>query len=192
MQLTIPNMLTAARLVAALALPIIVAVGSSPHSHWAVAAVFLSAAASDWLDGQLARRFGWQTKAGAVLDTVADKALVASAFLAVIACLDKPDWILFPAAVILAREFLVSGLREMVGRGPSALKSTFPAKCKTALQMAGLMLLMICCAVGASQGSVLMLTGFAAIWLAALLTVITGLDYFRKALPALREDDSNG
>lgn len=156
---TVPNMLTAARLLAApgIAVPFM-ALPRPEADLWALG-IFLAAAATDFLDGWLARRLGQESALGRVLDPIADKAMVVIA-LAVLLALssvamppvatvpasagDAADWsavgvrlapwIALPAVLILLREILVSGLREALG--PAArLEVTGLAKWKTAAQM---------------------------------------------------------
>ena len=62
------------------------------------------------------------------------------------------------------------------------------AKCKTVVQMAALLILMLCGALETGPGSPLVVTGVSAVWIAAVLTLVTGADYFFKALPGLREE----
>ena len=188
MKLTLPTYLTLGRLAAAAALPLLYVAVPHPKAFWLISALFLIASITDWLDGYLARKLGQISNLGRMLDPIADKILVSTALLIVISCMEERAWLLIPATVILAREFLVSGLREFSGGGGSSLKTTFPAKCKTALQMAGLLILMLCCALDAHRGNVLPTVGIVAIWIAAMLTIFTGADYFKKALPMLRED----
>ncbi|HEX2292777.1 MAG TPA: CDP-diacylglycerol--glycerol-3-phosphate 3-phosphatidyltransferase [Gaiellaceae bacterium] len=101
------DQLTIARMAAA---PLIVAlfvVDFPGHEYWATA-LFAVAMAMDWVDGWLARRSGSQTAMGSLLDPVADKILVLSVLIALLGEGVFPGWMV---AAIVAREFLVSGLR---------------------------------------------------------------------------------
>ena len=192
MEITVPTYLTLGRLAAAVALPVVVVIGSRPGAFWVAAAMFVAASATDWLDGHLARRHGQESRLGTVLDPIADKILVSCALLVIVAWMDERVWLLIPATVILAREFLVSGLRELSGGSGGLLKSTFPAKCKAALQMAALPVLLVCCALETEPGNALAVAGISAVWMAAALTAITGADYLLKALQMMREEVADG
>lgn len=192
MEITVPTFLTLGRLAASVAMPVVVVAASHPEAFWAAAALFAVASATDWLDGYLARRLGQESRLGIVLDPIADKVLVSCALLTIVACMDERVWLLIPASVILAREFLVSGLREHSGGSGILLRSTFPAKCKAALQMAALLLLLVCCALETEPGNALAVAGISAVWLAAVLTALTGADYVLKAIRMMREEMANG
>ena len=193
MDITVPTYLTLGRLAAAVALPVVVVAVSHPEAFWVAAALFAVASATDWFDGHLARRLGQESRLGIVLDPIADKVLVSSALLTIVACMDERDWLLIPASVILVREFLVSGLREHSGESSGdLLRSTLPAKCKAALQMAALLLLLVCCALETEPGNALAVIGVSAVWMAAALTVLTGADYVLKAIRMMREEETIG
>jgi cardiolipin synthase len=183
MPLSLPNALTLARvaavpaLVAAFYLP-------APASHWAGLAIFVLAAATDWLDGFLARRWNQGSDFGRVLDPIADKLLVAAALLMLAAFARLSVASLAAAIVILGREILVSGLREFLA-GRVALPVTALAKWKTATQMTALGVLLIAPAL-AGWGTWVQWLGEALLWLAAALTVVTGWAYVRAAVAALR------
>ena len=192
MEITVPTLLTIGRLAAAVALPVVVVAVSGPVAFWVAAALFAVASATDWLDGHLARRLGQESRLGIVLDPIADKVLVSCALLTIVACMDERGWLLVPSSVILAREFLVSGLREHSGESGNPLRSTIPAKCKAALQMAALLILLVCCALETEPGNALAVAGISAVWMAAALTVLTGADYVLKAIRMMREEEANG
>ena len=88
-------------------------------SDTAAAAVFFVAAATDWIDGRLARRWGVTTRLGAFLDTTADKLLVTTALVALVAVDRVSPWI---ALIIMGREFTILGLRAAVAVGRPALR----------------------------------------------------------------------
>ena len=107
---SIPNLLTFSRIVM---IPVFVALFYMPAS-WSnqlAALVFLAAAITDWLDGYLARRMGLVSALGAFLDPVADKLMVATALVLLVAA-DPSVWIAISAAVIIGREITISALRE--------------------------------------------------------------------------------
>jgi cardiolipin synthase len=140
MQWTIPNILTVLRLVAAPGVAILFLYFQRPWADWFALVLFVSAAITDFFDGYLARLWKQESKFGAMLDPIADKAMVVIA-LVIIVSLSTADklimdpWILVPATVILFREVFVSGLREFLGDAAGSLKVTKLAKYKTTVQM---------------------------------------------------------
>ncbi len=140
MQWNIPNILTVLRLIAAPGVAILFLYFQRPVADWFALVLFITAALTDFLDGYLARLWKQESKFGAMLDPIADKAMVIIA-LVIIVGLSTADklvmdaWILLPATVILFREVFVSGLREFLGDSAGTLKVTNLAKYKTTVQM---------------------------------------------------------
>ena len=180
----LPNILTVFRLLCAPGVAIVFLLLPRPIADWAALILFASASITDFIDGYLARKWDQMSKFGAMLDPIADKAMVVTA-IAVLAMLYGIDLlIVLPASFILLRETFVSGLREFLGDTAGTLKVTKLAKWKTTLQMVAIAVLFFHGAVGHSAVYGL---GVALFWGAALLTVITGWDYLTKAMPFLRE-----
>src|SRR6201996_4885162 len=200
---SLPNILTSMRLVLALFmfLALAAAAGAVPWlserleppvqfalERWAVYA-FVIAAVTDFFDGWLARKLHATSIWGAILDPIGDKVLVCGAVLGLLALGPQP-MVVLPAGLILFREFTVSALRE-VGAGKGIkLPVTQLAKWKTTLQLTALALELFVstwsawAAFGlpddpAVQGPV---TGLAhgLFWLAALVTLITGAQYWEQ------------
>lgn len=178
----LPNYLTFLRI---LVIPFVVASFSFPGMFWAWfgCGLFVAASVTDFFDGYLARKFKSSSSLGRVLDPIADKLLV-SATLLMMAAYDRLGYTgLWPAVIILCREVLVSGLREFLAEIKIGLPVTRLAKWKTGIQMTAIPTLMVSdfspwfCYFG-EIGEVL-------IWVAALLTVITGYDYLRAGLKHL-------
>jgi len=140
MQCNIPNILTILRLIAAPGVAILFLYFQRPVADWFALVLFITAALTDFLDGYLARLWKQESKFGAMLDPIADKAMVIIA-LVIIVGLSTADklvmdaWILLPATVILFREVFVSGLREFLGTSAERLTVTNLAKYKTTVQM---------------------------------------------------------
>ena len=109
-------------------------------SDTAAAAVFFVAAATDWIDGRLARRWGVTTRLGAFLDTTADKLLVTTALVALVAVDRASPWI---ALVIIGREFTILGLRAAVASGGAHLETSMLGKWKATIQFAALTVVML-------------------------------------------------
>lgn len=216
---TVPNILTLLRLLAAPGVAIMFLYFSRPYADWLALVLFLSAAITDWFDGYLARLWKQETKMGAMLDPIADKAMVVIALMVIVGYSSMSPWLVLPATFILFREVFVSGLREYLGDTAGTLKVTKLAKWKTTAQMVAIAVLFSqgifehylgMSAYGMDQAMVddIMLgrvedlhglrwkfagmewagwTGLLLLWVAALLTVVTGVDYLRKALPHLKE-----
>ncbi|MEM1065314.1 MAG: CDP-diacylglycerol--glycerol-3-phosphate 3-phosphatidyltransferase, partial [Pseudomonadota bacterium] len=146
MRWTIPNILTVMRLFAAPGVAVLFLYFTRPWADWFALILFAGAAITDWIDGYLARAWQQETKLGAMLDPIADKAMVVIA-LCVIAGLSSfgrevmDPWILLPATVILFREIFVSGIREFLGDVSGTLKVTNLAKWKTTVQMVAIAVL---------------------------------------------------
>jgi cardiolipin synthase (CMP-forming) len=217
---TLPNILTAGRLLAAPGVAVMFLYFTRPYADWFALMLFVSAAITDWFDGYLARSWKQETKIGAMLDPIADKAMVVIALMVIVGYSSMSPWLVLPATVILFREVFVSGLREFLGDVAGTLKVTRLAKWKTTAQMVAIAVLFAqgvfehyfgMIVFGMDEAMVMGIiegrqpdfqglrwklqgmiwsgnVGLTLLWIAAALTLITGIDYFRKALPLLRDD----
>jgi cardiolipin synthase len=177
---SLPNLLTLSRI---LAIPIVVASFYVPgnYARWFACALFSAAALTDWLDGHMARRWSQQSDFGRFLDPIADKLLVsATLFMLVAKGRFSTEWGVLPALVILCREILVSGLREYLAELRVGLPVSKLAKWKTAIQMVAIGVLIVGNAGPAFLPVVAI--GESLLWVAALLTLVTGYDYLRAGL----------
>ncbi|ROS00277.1 CDP-diacylglycerol--glycerol-3-phosphate 3-phosphatidyltransferase [Sinobacterium caligoides] len=182
--MNIPNLLTFFRIIL---IPVIVVIYYLPW-HYAditAAAIFMAAAATDWLDGYLARKLNQSTPLGAFLDPVADKLMVAIA-LVILTEVQASLWFTLPAIVIIAREIVISALREwMAELGERAsVAVSYIGKVKTAMQMFSITFLL---AFGESGSDFLLGIGYAALYLAAGLTLWSMWQYLLAAWPSLRK-----
>ncbi|MEM9170975.1 MAG: CDP-diacylglycerol--glycerol-3-phosphate 3-phosphatidyltransferase [Pseudomonadota bacterium] len=148
-------------------------------------AVYVLAAATDFLDGLVARARGEVSALGAALDPVADKILVAAALLLLTRNGVVAGAGVFAAILIIAREFLIGGLREALGPRGAALPVSPLAKIKTGAQLVAVGLL-IAAAPGGVIGPALLPLAAGALWVAVALTVWTGADYARRAAALLK------
>ncbi len=188
----IPNSLTYARI---LAVPVIVVcffiegrLQSSDFARWAALAIFSIASITDFLDGYLARIWAQTSNIGKMLDPIADKLLVASVLLLVAADGTIAGWSLWAAIIILCREILVSGLREYLAALKVSVPVTKIAKWKTTAQMIAIGFLLA----GPAGEKILPFTteiGIVLLWVAALLTIYTGYDYFRAGLKHVVDEE---
>lgn len=129
--MTLPNAITLSRLVLA-AVFVFAMEHSGPVGHAVALASFSIAAATDWLDGYLARRMGLVTPLGKLLDPLADKILVCAAFVFMSKLSFAPVWI---TALIIAREFLVTGLRQIAIEAGQVIPADRLGKWKTTFQL---------------------------------------------------------
>ena len=141
MTLTIPNILTVFRLLAAPGVAVMFLYFTRPYADWFALLLFIGAAITDWFDGHLARSWKQETKLGAMLDPIADKAMVVIALMVIVGYSSYSPWLVLPATVILFREVFVSGLREYLGDTAGTLKVTQLAKWKTTAQMVAIAVL---------------------------------------------------
>jgi len=195
---TIPNILTVIRLLAAPAVALVFLILARPYADWLALLLFVGASVTDWVDGYLARRWNQMSRFGAMLDPIADKAMVVIALFVISNLFGMSFWVLVPATAILFREVFVSGLREYLGDTAGLLKVTRLAKWKTTVQMLALAVLfahgLFAQYAGAAPdwktgaAGISFYGGLGLLWLAAVLTLMTGWDYFSKALPYLRDE----
>ncbi len=206
MRWTVPNTLTVLRLLAAPGVPVMFLYFARPWADWFALALFIVASVTDWFDGYLARAWKQESRFGAMLDPIADKAMVVIALVVITGYSGMNPWLILPVTVILFREVFVSGLREYLGADAGRLQVTGLAKWKTTAQMVAIAILFLGTGLayledgrpprvgegdlraGVSWAALATHAGLALIWVAALLTAVTGWDYFRKALPYLGED----
>jgi CDP-diacylglycerol--glycerol-3-phosphate 3-phosphatidyltransferase len=135
MTLNLPTLLTVLRLLAAPGVAIMFLYFTRPFADWLALILFVGAAVTDWFDGHSARSWKQETKLGAMLDPIADKAMVVIALMVIVGYSSMSPWLVLPATFILFREVFVSGLREYLGDTAGTLKVTSLAKWKTTLQM---------------------------------------------------------
>ena len=220
MRWTLPNILTVLRLLAAPGVAIMFLYFNRPWADWCALILFLGAAITDWFDGYIARSWKQESRFGAMLDPIADKAMVVIALLVIVGYSSMSPWLVLPATFIVFREVFVSGLREFLGAHAKELQVTKLAKWKTTAQMVAIAVLFsgdifLHHLLDRSQGmdgavfedilagriadevgllwldqarSLAAVFGQTLLWVAAGLTLVTGWDYFRKALPYLKED----
>jgi CDP-diacylglycerol--glycerol-3-phosphate 3-phosphatidyltransferase len=163
----VPNALTVARVFAIPPLVVLV-LQSQDGSSATAAALFGAAALTDALDGHLARSRGLVTTFGKVADPIADKLLVGAALVSLVAMDRLAAWI---AAVIMARELAVSGLRAVAGREGLVISASRFGKAKMLLQVITIIAL-----IAAPDVEALWLQGL--VYATVAVTVASGLDYF--------------
>jgi CDP-diacylglycerol--glycerol-3-phosphate 3-phosphatidyltransferase len=174
---TLPDQLTVARV---LSVPLVVVLyewSFANHDYWATG-VFIAAMSTDWFDGRIARSRGHTSPLGSLLDPVADKILVLAVLIVLIDQGVFPAWMV---VAIVAREFLVSGLRLAALERGVVIAARDLGKLKTWSQA-------VAAAVGgfAAAGAWSDSVAWWALLVAVALTWISGLDYARVAPQLLR------
>jgi CDP-diacylglycerol--glycerol-3-phosphate 3-phosphatidyltransferase len=171
----LPNLLTLARIALT---PVFVAAFwlDMPFGRWVVLGIFLVAATTDYADGWVARRRNVESRLGQMLDPIADKLLIASALVMLVYMDDIRGWVIIPALVILAREILVSGMREFLATISVQVPVSSVSKFKTVLQVAAISMLIVAPAIEHVWGW-MHRAGILTLWAAAVLTIYTGFSY---------------
>jgi cardiolipin synthase len=179
---SLPNLLTLSRIVV---IPLVVGLFyvEGDEARWAAWALFSIAAITDWFDGYVARSMNLVSTFGRFLDPIADKLLVV-AVLFMLAAFDRLSAVsCLPALVIVLREILVSGLREFLAEVRVGMPVSKLAKWKTGIQMVAIPVLLV------GDAATFMPTrqiGEVGLWIAAILTLITGWDYLQSGMRHIR------
>ncbi|MGH9721970.1 MAG: CDP-diacylglycerol--glycerol-3-phosphate 3-phosphatidyltransferase [Bryobacteraceae bacterium] len=176
----LPNVLTIARI---FFVPLLVAVlvqesvvihirGFAITNEWLALAIFLAAAATDLLDGYLARRWGQVTTIGTLLDPIADKLLISAALISLVQVRAVAAWMVI---LIVGREFAVSGLRAIAAAEGYTIRASDLGKTKMLAQVAAISFLML-----SIRHPQLMWLANLLMWGVLVFTMVSAVDYFRK------------
>jgi CDP-diacylglycerol--glycerol-3-phosphate 3-phosphatidyltransferase len=178
--MNLPNALTLLRI---FFVPLLVAVllvppppvsfwGFSLHSEgWGVL-ILAVAAATDWLDGLIARRRGEITTLGILLDPIADKLLITAAFISLVDMSLVPAWMV---VIIIGREFTVLGLRNIASAEGLTIEASGLGKTKMALQVVA-----ACTVILSRRYPGLHMLGYGLLWLVVLFAILSAVQYFMK------------
>jgi len=185
MMFNLPNLLTLSRIAA---IPLVIACLwlDRGWSQWLSMIIFVIAAVTDWFDGYFARRYHQISRLGRFLDPIADKLLVAAVLVMLVQNGPLRGVNVLAALIILAREILVSGLREFLAELRVGLPVSQLAKWKTAAQMTAIAFLLVGEAGPKEIPTVAI--GLTLIRIAAALTIVTGYDYLRTGLRHMADD----
>ena len=192
--MNLPNKLTIARIIA---VPFFIVLYMTEHYFLALL-VFILASLTDLLDGKIARARNLITNFGKIMDPLADKILVYAAFCLLVADEDHlvPAWML---AVILAREFLVAGMRTVAASEGIVIAADMSGKIKTVLQMIAVPLLILAKASGdpvyslpadgvpSSPTNWIALLAQLFLWGSLIMTVFSGYEYVTKNKDVFRQ-----
>ncbi len=173
--MNVPNALTLLRI---FFVPLLVAVllGHSPNfvlhfEEWGVL-ILAVAAATDWLDGLIARRRGEVTTLGILLDPIADKLLITAAYISLVDMGLVPAWMV---VIIIGREFTVLGLRNIASAEGLTIAASGLGKAKMALQVVAACTVML-----SRRYPALHLLGYGLLWLVVFFAVLSAVQYFLK------------
>ncbi len=195
-----PNLLSFSRILATV-LVFVLAIVNQPWSFLVATVIFFLASVTDLLDGYLARRYRLVSPFGIFLDLTADKVFVSAILVAFVQIGLVPAWIV---VIIIAREFLVTGLRSVASAKGTVIPAGKLGKQKTFITLLAIGGILLAKGVGASHlslyppllnfnsnllnvGDYLLLVADTLMLLAVIWTVLSGVEYLRGALPLLRE-----
>jgi CDP-diacylglycerol--glycerol-3-phosphate 3-phosphatidyltransferase len=167
--MNLPNAVTLSRI---FLVPVLVALLLTKYSVPIAAAVFLAASMTDFLDGYLARSRDQVTTLGMLLDPVADKLLISSAFISLVQLQIVPAWMV---VVIIGREFAVTGLRSIAASQGFAIEASELGKLKMGAQVAAITMLII----GSEYPFFFNVAGRVALWMVVLFAIWSAVEYFR-------------
>lgn len=184
----LPNILTISRIVV---IPVIFLAIYIHSALWSIFAgvLFVIASITDYLDGYFARSRNQNSVLGRLLDPIADKLLVVSALLIIVANRMVSPVTYIPVIIIMCREVLVSGMREFLAEFRVGMPVTRLAKWKTACQMTAISMILL-------QhlyviGDVVGFVGEWLLWIAGILTFVTGYQYFEKCIDYIYTVENN-
>ena len=168
--MNLPNKLTIGRI---LIVPVFIILLMYGYYHIS-AVIFILASLTDMFDGMIARKYNLVTNFGKIMDPLADKILVAAAFICLVELGDVAAWMV---VVILAREFAVTGLRTVAAAQGVVIAAGATGKLKTILQMIAVPALLL-------QNWPFQMVGFPfaqiMLWISVIVTVISGIEYIIK------------
>jgi CDP-diacylglycerol--glycerol-3-phosphate 3-phosphatidyltransferase len=144
-------------------------------------AIFIVASLTDMLDGKIARKYNLVTNFGKFMDPLADKLLVCSAMICLVALNQIPAWIVI---IIIAREFIISGFRLVAADNNVVIAANYWGKFKTVFQM-----LMVIVKIVDAAHPILVLLGNILMWIALVLTIVSLIDYILKNKDVLKEQN---
>lgn len=199
----VPNLLSSSRIVATILIFVLVIL-NQPWAFLVATVVFFLASVTDFFDGYLARRYHLVSPLGIFLDLTADKVFVSAILVAFVQLNLVPAWIV---VIIIAREFLVTGLRSMAAAKGTVIPAGKWGKQKTFITLVAIGGILLAKGLGASHlslfppalnfsnsllnvGDYLLLIADALMVLAVIWTILSGAEYVRGALPLLQEKQS--
>ena len=189
--MNLPNKLSVLRLIM---IPVFVAVfylTVIPYNYVIAASIFVLAAATDFLDGYIARKYNMVTDLGKFLDPIADKVLVSTALIVMLVTPDGgqtilPSYCAIAVAIILARELIISGFRMVAASKGKVIAADVSGKIKTFVQDVAIAVLLVAADVMPELYSVMNIIGLVLLGVATLLTIISGTECIVKNASVLK------
>ena len=176
--MNLPNKLTMFRVILIPFFIVFLLIPITPYDKWIALAIFVIASLTDLLDGKIARKYNLVTNFGKFMDPLADKLLVCSALICLIE-LDKiPSWMVI---IIIAREFIISGFRLVASDNGVVIAASYFGKFKTTFQMLAVCLMI-------ADLPALHVVTQVVLWIAAVLTVVSLIDYLVKNKSVMKEN----
>ncbi len=175
--MNLPNKLTMFRVILIPFFVVFLLVDITPVDKWIALAVFIIASLTDMLDGKIARKYNLVTNFGKFMDPLADKLLVCSALVCLVAVDRIPAWMVI---VIIAREFIISGFRLVTSDNGVVIAASYWGKFKTTFQI-----IMICLMI-ADLAALQLLTTIVT-WVAVILTIVSLVDYLVKNKEVMKD-----
>ena len=182
--MNLPNKLTLGRIIA---VPFFIALYMTGY-YWPALIIFILASLTDMLDGKIARKYNLVTNFGKIMDPLADKILVYSAFCLMVGDGLIPAWVLI---IILAREFLIAGMRTVAASEGIVIAADMSGKIKTVLQMVAVPLLILYRAVQAMDSTAyvtyVQYAALGFLYASLVMTVYSGSEYVIKNKTVFRQ-----
>ena len=179
MPMNLPNKLTILRILLIPFFVFFMLTSFVPGSNWIACIIFCVASLTDLLDGKIARKYNLVTNFGKFMDPLADKILVSSAFICLVALHRIPTWIVI---IIIAREFIISGFRLVASDNGIVIAASYWGKFKTTFQMFAIILLIL-----NLGGQMVYYAEQILIYIALILTLVSLFDYIAKNINVLKE-----
>ena len=201
--LNVPNLLSLSRMLTTVLVFVLILL-NAPWAFLTATALFILASVTDFFDGYLARRFKLVSPLGVFLDLTADKVFVTAVLIALVQISLVPAWMVI---IIVAREFLVTGLRSMAAAKGRVIPAGIWGKQKTLTTMVAISLLLFAKGLGAHElslfplmlqfnsqtvnfSNILLLVADAGLILATVWTALSGAEYMISALPLFQNEKS--
>ena len=175
--MNLPNKLTMFRVILIPFFVVFLLVDITSVDKWIALAIFIVASLTDLLDGKIARKYNLVTNFGKIMDPLADKLLVCSALICLVALERIPAWMVI---VIIAREFIISGFRLVASDNGVVIAASYWGKFKTTFQI-----IMICLMIADLEE--LQLLTMIVTWVAVILTVVSLVDYLVKNKDVMKD-----
>ena len=200
----VPNLLSLSRMLTTVPIFVLILL-DAPWAFLTATALFILASVTDFFDGYLSRRFKVVSPLGVFLDLTADKVFVSAILIALVQISLVPAWMV---VIIVAREFLVTGLRSMAAAKGKVIPAGMWGKQKTLITMIAICLLLFAKGLGAHElslfpamlhftsqtvnfSNILLLVADAGLILATLWTALSGAEYMISALPLFQKEENN-